>query len=169
MPNVQRFLFLGIFLASVSLLGFALYLQEFQHLLPCPLCVVQRMAYVLIGLTALLAFLHNPQTLGRRLYSSLVVLFAIVGGAVAAHHAWVIQHPLPGGCRISPEETFLNALPFAQWWPGMFAANGDCALVSWEFMSLAIPHWSLVCFVLFALLAVYLFRSIGITHPAPQS
>ena len=168
MPHAHRFLFFAIFLATVGILGFALYLQETKHLLPCPLCVVQRMAYVLIGLTALLAFLHNPQILGRRLYSVVAAQFAIVGGAVAAHHAWVIQHPVPGGCRISPEETFLNALPFAQWWPSMFAANGDCALVSWEFMSLAIPHWSLVCFVLFVLLAVYLFRSAETIHRAPQ-
>lgn len=159
MSHAQRRLFLFIFLTSAGLLAFALYLQAVKHLLPCPLCVVQRMAYWLVGLIALLAFLHNPQTLGRRLYSGLVALFAIVGGAVAAHHIWIMQHTTPGGCRISPEEVFLNALPLAQWWPRMFAANGDCALVSWEFLSLSIPHWSLLFFVLFAVLAVYLFRA----------
>lgn len=159
MSHAQRRLFLFIFLTSAGLLAFALYLQAVKQLLPCPLCVVQRMAYWLVGLTALLAFLHNPQTLGRRLYSGLVALFAIGGGAVAAHHIWIMQHPTPGGCRISPEEVFLNALPLAQWWPPMFAANGDCALVSWEFLSLSIPHWSLLFFVMFAVLAVYLFSA----------
>ena len=157
MSHAQRRLFLFIFLTSAGLLAFALYLQAVKHLLPCPLCVVQRMAYWLVGLIALLAFLHNPQTLGRRMYSGLVALLASAGGAVAAHHVWVTQHPVAGGCRISPEEAFLNALPLAQWWPRMFAANGDCALVSWEFLSLSIPHWSLISFALFAVLAVYLF------------
>ena len=157
MTRGQRLLFLGVFLACTGLLGYALYLQEAKHLLPCPLCVVQRIAYWFVGLTALLAFLHNPQTFGRRLYSGLMAVFALAGAAVALHHAWVIRHPDLGGCRISPEETFLNALPLAKWWPVMFEANGDCALVTWEFMSLAMPDWSLICFVLFAGLAVYAF------------
>ena len=157
MPRLQRSLFLGIFLASAGLLVFALYLQESKHLLPCPLCVVQRIAYWLVGLTALLAFLQNPHRLGRRLYSGLLAVFALAGAAVALHHAWVSRHPHAGGCRVSPEEAFLNALPLAQWWPGMFAANGDCALATWEWLSLTIPDWSLLCFLVFLVLAGYLF------------
>lgn len=157
MPRTQRFLFLAIFLGCVALLGFALYLQETKHLLPCPLCVVQRIAYWLVGLTALLAFLHNPQRLGRRLYSGLLFMFALAGAAVALYHVWLVRHPHPGGCRASPEEAFLNALPLAQWWPEMFAANGDCALVGWEWMALTIPDWSLLCFLLLAGVAVYFF------------
>jgi disulfide bond formation protein DsbB len=157
MQRGQRLLFLGVFLACTGLLGFALYLQEVKHLLPCPLCVVQRMAYWFAGLTGLLAFLHNPHAPGRRLYSGLIAVFALAGAAVALHHAWIIRHPDLGGCRFSPEEAFLNALPIAKWWAGMFEANGDCALVTWQFMSLAIPDWSLICFVLIAGLAVYIF------------
>lgn len=157
MPQTQRFLFLAVFLTCAALLAFALYLQEAKHLLPCPLCVVQRIGYWLVGLTALVAFLHNPQGFGRRVYSGLLALFALAGAAVALHHAWVIRHPHSAGCRVSPEEAFLNALPFAQWWPGMFAANGDCALVTWEWMALTIPDWSSLCFLLFAGIAGYLF------------
>ena len=156
MTRNQRFLFLGIFLACAGLLGFAFYLQHVKYLLPCPLCVAQRMAYWLLGLTALVAAVHNPRALGRRVYSSLVAVFALAGAAVAAHHTWVIRHPHLGGCKISPEEQFLNSLPFAQWWPGMFEANGDCALVDWTFMSHAMPDWSLLWFVFFAGLAAAL-------------
>lgn len=156
MTRHQRLLFLGIFLACAGGLGFALYLQNVKYLLPCPLCVVQRIAYWLVGLTALLAFLHNPPTLGRRLYGGVVGVLALTGAAVAAHHALLIRRPELGGCRISPEETFLNSLPIAKWWPGMFEANGDCTVVTWNFLSLALPDWSLICFVLIAALAVYL-------------
>lgn len=159
MPRTQRVIFFGIFLTCVALLAFALYLQEVKHLLPCPLCVVQRIAYWLVGLTALLAFLHNPKRLGRRLYSGLLFMFALAGAAVALYHAWLIRNPHPVGCRASPEEAFLNALPLAQWWPGMFAANGDCALVTWEWLSLTIPDWSLLCFFLLVGVSGYLLVS----------
>jgi disulfide bond formation protein DsbB len=35
----------------------------------------------------------------------------------------------------------------------MFEANGDCADVEWEFLSLAIPDWSFIAFVSLGLLA----------------
>lgn len=152
-----RFLFLFLFIFCALLLGYAVTLQTTQHLLPCPLCVAQRMAYWLAGLTALVAFIHHPASLPRRWYAGLIAAFSLAGAAVALHHIWVIRHPTDAGCGISPEEKFLNALPFARWWPGMFEANGDCAKVTWRFLSLNMAEWSLVCFLLILACAVYVF------------
>jgi protein dithiol:quinone oxidoreductase len=152
-----RLLFLFVFLACAGLLGFALYLQMFKQLLPCPLCVAQRLAYWLTGLVALLAFLHNPRALGRRIYSVLLAIPALAGALVAGRHAWLVRYPESFDCGISPEEEFLNALPFAKWWPGMFEANGDCAHSTWKLFSLLIPDWSLMWFALFAAVAAYAF------------
>ena len=55
----MKFLFLFILLICSSLLGYAQYLQHVENLLPCPLCVAQRVAYWLIGLISLLAFLRK--------------------------------------------------------------------------------------------------------------
>lgn len=159
MKRKVRFLFLFIFLACASLISYALYLQIVQHLLPCPLCVAQRIAYWLTGLTALLAFLHQPKIFGQRIYSSFLALFSLAGASVAIHHAWVIRHPELAECGISPEEKFLNALPIAQWWPGMFEANGDCTSATWRFLSLTIPDWSIIFFAIFTGLAIYTFLS----------
>lgn len=152
----MRLLFLFILLSCLGLLGYAQYLQHVVGLLPCPLCVVQRFAYWLLGLTALLALLHNPKILGRRFYGSLMSTFAFAGAMIAARHAWLIRYPESFECGISPEEAFLNALPIADWWPGMFEANGDCANIDWEFLSLAIPDWSLIAFVIFGALSFYI-------------
>ena len=57
--------FFRYFLGCISLIGYALYLQLVKNLLPCPLCVVQRIAYWLVGLTALLAFFHSPGATGQ--------------------------------------------------------------------------------------------------------
>jgi disulfide bond formation protein DsbB len=157
MKSVPRLLFLFVFLACAGLLGYALYLQEVKGLSPCSLCVVQRIAYWLIGLTALLGFLHNPQAAGRRVYGGLLALFALAGAVVALRHSWLVRHPGAIECGISPEEQFLNALPLAQWWPAMFEASGDCARIRWKFLSLAIPDWSLVWFAIFLGVAVYIF------------
>ena len=151
----MRTIFLLIFLSCASLIGYALYLQEIKGLLPCPLCVAQRMAYWGVGLTALLAFLHNPKKIGYRLYGGFMLIFALLGMLIAGRHAWLIRYPESFECGISPEEAFLNALPIAEWWPAMFEANGDCADVSWQFLSLTIPDWSLIAFLILFLLAAY--------------
>lgn len=141
------------------MLGYALYLQEAKNLLPCPLCVVQRIAYWLVGLTAFAAFFHNPGALGRRVYAALLGFWAFAGALVALRHAWLLRHPDSFICGISAEERFLNALPLAKWWPSMFEANGDCALIKWRFLSLTIPDWSLIVLLLLAVTAVYLWST----------
>lgn len=151
----MRIIYLLIFLACAGLIGYAIYLQEVKELLPCPLCVIQRIAYWLIGLTALLAFFHNPQLSGKRIYSWLIIGFALAGAIVAGRQAWLVRFPQAFECGISPEEAFLNALPLAQWWPSMFEANGDCANNDWQFLTLTIPDWSLIAFLVLGA-AVYL-------------
>lgn len=152
----MRIIFLLIFLGCVALIGYALYLQSMEGLLPCPLCVAQRIAYWCLGITALLAFLQDPQKMGRRIYSSLMLVFALLGATIAGRHIWLIRYPESFECGISPEEAFLNALPIAEWWPSMFEANGDCADVSWQLLSLTIPDWSLIAFLLLAGATVFL-------------
>jgi protein dithiol:quinone oxidoreductase len=151
----MRIIFLFIFLCCVGLIGYAQYLQHIDGLLPCPLCVAQRVTYWLLGLTALLAFMHNPKNIGWRLYGGLTTIFALAGAIIAFRQSWLIRYPESFECGISPEEKFLNALPIAEWWPGMFEANGDCTDVDWEFLSLAIPDWSFIAFVSLGLLAVF--------------
>lgn len=155
MKTPARPLFLFIFLVCVAALGYALYLQEAKHLLPCPLCVVQRVAYWLIGLTAVVAFVHNPVASGRRVYAGVLALWAFAGAVVALRHAWLLRHPDSFGCGVSAEERFLNALPIAKWWPAMFEANGDCANIKWRFMTLTIPDWSLILLLTIAVIAIY--------------
>jgi disulfide bond formation protein DsbB len=150
-----RGIFLSVFLGCIVLIGYALYLQLVKNLLPCPLCVAQRIAYWLIGVTALLAFFHSPGATGSRIYHGLLALFAFGGATVALRQAWLIRYPEAFECGISPEERFLNALPLARWWPSMFEANGDCADVTWKFASLTLPDWSAIFFLIFAGLALY--------------
>lgn len=144
----MRIIFLIIFLSCAGLIGYAIYLQLFEDLLPCPLCVAQRIAYWAIGLTALLAYFTQSSSAILKIFHTMIVVFAMTGAVIAGRHAWLIRFPESFECGISPEEAFLNALPLAQWWPTMFEANGDCADTSWKFLLLMIPDWSLIVFII---------------------
>jgi disulfide bond formation protein DsbB len=156
MKSGKRIALLLIFLICTSVIGYALYLQLVINLLPCPLCITQRIAYWLVGLTALFAFIHKSGDLSRQIYCGLIAFFSLIGLLLALRHSWLIRYPEEFECGISAEEKFLNTLSIANWWPSMFEANGDCADVKWELLSLTIPDWSAIFFILFLITAVYI-------------
>lgn len=150
-----RHLHLAAGLGSLALVAIAVYyLQARVGLLPCPLCVVQRIAYILIGATALVAAAYRPKGLGRLVFGGLLLLWSSAGAAVAGWQVWLTYHPHAAECGVSPEERFLNALPLAQWWPAMFEANGDCTSVTWKLLGLSVPELSLLAFLALALTAL---------------
>ncbi|MGB5255697.1 MAG: disulfide bond formation protein B, partial [Woeseiaceae bacterium] len=71
LPN-KRLLNLAGFLACAGMMSFALYAQYVLLLDPCPLCVFQRIATIVLGLVFLAAALHDTGTVGARLYAALV-------------------------------------------------------------------------------------------------
>ena len=150
-----RGLFGMMALASLGLILFALYLQHVLGEHPCPLCITQRIFVIAIGLLSLAACVHNPGRLGRQLWSALVGLAAVGGGAVAARHVW-IQH-LPDdqvpACGPGIEYMFAN-FPLRRALELLFAGDGNCHEVGWTFLTLSIPEWTLIAFIGFALAAV---------------
>jgi len=142
---------LGIF----AVLLFAVYyLQEALGLVPCPLCVLQRMAMILFALTALAAAAHRPRRVGRQVYLVVQLAWTTLGALVAARQIYLIHHPPLVSCGIGPEERFLNSLPLAQWWPAMFEANGDCTNVDWALFGFSLPELSLITFAVLAVVAI---------------
>ena len=68
-----------ICLACVLMLAFGLYLQHVVGLEPCPMCIVQRYALVLVALFTGLAGVFR--SVGLRFVGGLLALVAAVGSA----------------------------------------------------------------------------------------
>ncbi|MBD3633886.1 MAG: disulfide bond formation protein B, partial [Methylophaga sp.] len=64
--NTFRGVFVVGFLACLSMLLIAGYFQFIEHLDPCPLCILQRVMVLAVGVIFLLGALHNPVNTGRR-------------------------------------------------------------------------------------------------------
>lgn len=147
-----RTLFLAVLVCCISLLGFGLYLQHIVHLEPCPLCVLQRVAFVAVGMTAMLAFVHNPGVLGRMAYGLLIILFSLAGAAVAGRNVWLQSLPPDQVPECGPGlEYMLEAFPLSKALPMVFQGSGECAKVEWTMLGLSIPAWALGWFVIFIL------------------
>lgn len=150
----------ALVLCCMGLLGYALYTQYFQGLIPCALCMTQRFFYVVIALGALAAAIHNPAALGRRIYVALMVAGSALGAAVAGRQVW-LQH-LPEdqvpACGPSLEYIF-DTLPFSEAFTTLMMGDGNCAEVVWTFLGLSMPTWSLIWFVLLGIAVLLSLRA----------
>jgi disulfide bond formation protein DsbB len=155
MPTLlrPRLIYLATFLACVGLMGFGLYLQHVENLEPCPLCILQRYAFVATGLIALVAAIHGARKVGTWIYGTLLMLSAGIGAVIAGRQTW-LQHNPPQMLDCGPDLAYmLDSFPLAQVLPKVFKGEGDCAKVVWKFLGLSIPEWALVWFVLFMVAA----------------
>jgi disulfide bond formation protein DsbB len=129
-------------LICLGLLAYAYYAQAHLHLEPCPLCIFQRVGVAAIGLGFLLALIHDPRGWGSRVYGALIVLAAAATLGVAARHVW-IQH-LPADqvptCGASLNY-LLEIFPLTDVIRTVLTGSGECAKITWTFLSLSMPTW----------------------------
>lgn len=133
-------------LFCIALLGFGLYLQHGLGLEPCPMCIVQRYALVLVavvaGLTAML------RSRGAHLAGGLLTLaIAGFGAFVAARQTWLQWYPPEVASCGRDFYGMIETFPLKRAVPMIFAGGGDCAAVDWTFLGGSIANWSFLCFV----------------------
>lgn len=150
-----RLLCLGGVIAAAALIGTALYMQYVMYLDPCPLCLLQRWVVIAVGAVLLLTFVHYPRGALRKIYGAAVVVLAGFGVVVAGRHVWLQSLPPEQVPACGPGlEYLLETLPLVNAMQTVFKGSGECAEVSWRFLGLTIPGWTLLCFVGFALVGI---------------
>ena len=155
MPS-PRNLNLLIFLATLTLIGVALFMQHAMGLEPCYLCIVQRAFFILTGLIALLAFVHDPGKKGVRFYGATTTLSAIAGGGFSIRQLWLQSLPedLVPACG-PPAEYLFDAFPLIEVIPVLLRGDGNCAEVQWSLLGISIPGYTLAAFGCLALLGLW--------------
>jgi disulfide bond formation protein DsbB len=131
------------------LLAYAYYAQFVMHLEPCPLCIFQRIGVFALGVVFLIAALHDPAVLGRRIYALLLALAAVATIGVAARQLYIISLP-PGSvpaCGASLD-FMLKVFSLSEVLVKVLTGSGECAQVTWEFLGLSMPAWVLISTVL---------------------
>ncbi len=175
MPNFWKNLSLSrgaglIAIACVGMLAFGMYLQHVVGLEPCPMCIVQRYALILVALCSALAWVISfkraktavPSKV-QKIFAALAALFAVGGAFVAARQSFLQWFPPDiqscGRDFYGMVETF----PLKRLIPMIFKGSGDCTKVDWTLLGGSIANWSFVGFVVMALVLLgLLFRRRGL-------
>lgn len=145
-------------LASIVGMSFALYLEHFQGLEPCPLCIFQRVGLMAMGIVALIAFLHNPVShVVKRFYAFLASLGILWSVGVAGRHVWIQHLPPDQVPSCGPGLNYwLDTLPFRAVLEQVLKGSGECAAIDWTFLGLPLPTWSLLFFSALLLVCLWL-------------
>jgi protein dithiol:quinone oxidoreductase len=146
---------LGFVVLTVLIgLGLALYLQHIVGLEPCPMCIVQRYALILMGIAALLGLVTSVAWL-QKLSALLALIFGAGGAFVAARQSWLQWHP-PEFAQCGRDfYGMIETFPLQRVVPMIFRGSGDCSKVDWTFLGGSIANWSFVAFIGLSLICAY--------------
>jgi len=147
--------FASLALAAAGLVAVGYELQGLLHLAPCPLCIFQRLLYLLIAGLALAGF-ALPQ--GRLVWGGLIAAVGAGGVAVAGYQSWMQAFPeLATECSYTDPDAIERLVDWlGTQFPTLFMATGFCTSRDWVFLEMSMANWSVVCFAGFALAAVLL-------------
>jgi len=168
--------YLAGFVVCGGLLAYALYLQYYEYQNPCPLCILQRVAYIALMVVFLIGALHGPRRAGAWAYSTLLVIIGIAGAGIAFRQVWLQHLPKDRVPECGPGLTYmLNKFPLIDTLEKVFRGSGECAEVTWTMLWLSIAEWSLIWFLILAAYAIYvaakapLQRSVAARAPLGRS
>ena len=153
--NAPRRVMVLVCLACVALLAFGMYLQHVVGLEPCPMCIVQRYALVLIAICAGLTGATGRK--GLQISGSLVlVVLAVAGAFVAARQSWLQWYPPEVASCGRDLYGMIETFPLKRALPMIFRGGGDCTKVDWTFLGGSIANWSFLWFCAMALVGAVL-------------
>lgn len=153
--NKARFgYFLG-FVLIVFLLGLAEYLEVYKGMIPCPLCMLQRIVLVVLGVMFFIGMIFRMKRIG--LFAiGLLSLFTCIGGILLSGRQVWLQHVPPsslGECGVSLTYMF-HTLPLMDVLKHVWTGGIECSQQGWAFMYLSLAEWSLLGFLGFFVFAV---------------
>jgi disulfide bond formation protein DsbB len=151
-----RLPFAAVAAVSLLLVAAGVVLTQLLNLAACPLCILQRMIYLLLAAVGVVGLLVS-RPLPRRLAAVAMAAVAGCGAFVAAYQVWIQNFA---------RET--NCVAAAPWWeqlvdwaservPLLFQVSGLCSEPGWKLFGVTIAEWSLLAFL--SLCAVSLFAA----------
>ncbi len=126
-----------------------------QHLFgmePCPWCIVQRIAYLLVGLFAVLSLFARQSSLWARLPLLLAGAATLAGLAAALYQQFVAA--ATKSCAFTAADKFVMATGLDEWLPAVFKATAACDEANAPMLGLPYALWSvLLALILLAAVA----------------
>jgi len=128
-----------------SMIATALIMEHVMGLVPCPLCLMQRVWMIIVGTIAVAALAHG-RSIG--IYPLLGVVTAGIGGGFSIRHLYLQTLPPNEAPSCGPDLGYMfSNFPLADVLAAMTRGTGECAKVD-SMIDVLIPLGALAGFVL---------------------
>ena len=121
---------------------------------PCPLCLMQRLWFLIAGLVAYAGLAHNPRW---GIYPLLTIMAALAGAGFAIRQLWLQSLPADQIPACMDLNRLFEFGMLAEALQAMVSGSGDCATEP-PFLGIPIPLWSLAGFAAVIAAAVLQWR-----------
>ena len=154
--SIRLFNIAGFF-ACAGMMAYALYAEHILMLMPCPLCVFQRVAVIILGLIFLVIAIHDSRKIiFSWCYVAMITLVAGSGIGVAGRHVWLQNLPLDEVPSCGPGfDYIIDSFPLSEALSLIFTGSGECASTDWQLIGFSMPAWVLISLVCIAVLGIW--------------
>jgi len=139
----------------------ALWIQLTYQLEPCPLCITQRIIFIVLGLLFVFFVWLPLNFFVRIIYLLAIGITSIVGLIFSVRHVLIQQKyiTVPAECGIDLDYMFEN-FPLMEAFNLLFQGTGDCSKVDWTFYGLSLPMMAFLGYLFFLIYALFIFKKI---------
>jgi disulfide bond formation protein DsbB len=153
--------FLGAIIAFIMIIS-ALAIQLTFNLEPCPLCITQRIIFIVIGALFILFALLPSNNAYIKLSHLISILAAGLVGVIFSIRHILIQAKIieiPAECGIDLDYMFKN-FPFTEAVNLLFKGTGDCSQIDWTFFGITLPQMALLGYIFFITYTIYIYLKV---------
>ena len=146
-------------LVCTSLVGASFYVQHVLGVEPCPLCIVQRLTYLVLIPVFFAAAMALRRDRTQRILFWMAAVLTLGGLGVAAYQTYLQLFPAPQVVSCSASLSYmLDTLSVSEVLAQVLHAPGDCSDTSFKILGLTMAQASLLIFTGFALLLISVLR-----------
>ncbi len=163
--------FLLVLIIALLAISGSFYFEEKLHLMPCPMCIGQRISmmgtavFMFLAVIIVLCIRRDKKIKGvaKKLTGFFVFLawiFICIGLYIAISQVYLQSLPPGKAPACGPGLNYLiKVLPWQKVMGVIFHGSGECAKVNWRFLGLSIAAWSAITFVITWIVIVVSFIS----------
>jgi disulfide bond formation protein DsbB len=131
--------------AAAAAVAYAFYAQFGLDLVPCHLCIFQRVALAAMAAVFLSAALFSRPGASGAIFAALVAITGLATAATAGRHVWIQMQPAGSVPACGADLDFmLDVFPLTEVILKVFKAGGECAKLDWTLLGLSMPGWVLM-------------------------
>lgn len=152
--SLSRSAWFLLILSCIALEGIALYFQHGMGLVPCVMCIYERVALLGILFAGILGFIGNRYAILRWL-----AILAWLGSALKGltlslkHHDYQVNPSPWNQCEF--KVNFPQTLPLDKWLPDIFAPGPvNCSQSQWEMFGFSMAQWLIFTFAIYLVFAI---------------